>query len=242
MFRSKTNRPPPTSTAWTRRRTSVNSGSIITWLRLAKVERTAWKVPGNVNDRASARTNSPPGALARANSSIAAEPSTPVTRNRSAIDPLLGLGLPADQQASPHQPFVIKHDFQACGAHRFFVLPEGKQPQFVAFGEVVDARRGGHQVMEFDDGDAVLHCTDVHPGRFDLRLIDEQAVRHAGIEGVGRQPGLDNKQAARMNVPCHRLYGLAQARGRLDVADRAEEAHHHVKQAAEADNKNINRG
>src|SRR3989304_3359953 len=64
MFRPKRNRPPSTSTACTRRKTSVNSGSIITWLRLSKGERTAWKVPGNVNDRASARTNSPPGAVA----------------------------------------------------------------------------------------------------------------------------------------------------------------------------------
>jgi hypothetical protein len=57
----------------------------------------------------------------------------------------------------------------------------------------------------------------------------------AGIEPFRSEPRVDDQDATRRDVPCHRGDGRSQRLGRLDVADAAEQARHDVERPAEVE-------
>jgi hypothetical protein len=111
----------------------------------------------------------------------------------------------------------------------------GEEAEFLTLREMRHSGGGRHHILRIEN----RHCTpafrDVNPGDLEIRIIDTIKDQSAGNETVGRNPRLDDKYAARVQMAGHAPHGFPKAYERLRIPNRTEQARDHVKPVTKAE-------
>src|SRR5918994_159754 len=157
-----------------------------------------------------------------------AMPTWPDTISQSPARTMGVYGPAPDDEPSSGQARLVHLDRQAGGRECVAVVGPGKQGELVALGEVLDSRPAQDQVVEVEHGDVILAFGDRQSCRLELGLVDEERRQVADSPGVGLEPRFDGQHPAGQEVASHRGHGRSEPVGRAGVADRREQAGHHV--------------
>src|SRR5918992_3603874 len=99
---------------------------------------------------------------------------------------------------------------------------------------MLDASRTRDQIVEVHDRAPALDSDSVHSHGTELWPLDhDRFAEVTRIHAVGREPGLDDQQAAGLEVASHRRHCEMQPVERLDIADAAEQACDNIERCSE---------
>src|SRR6185437_1080155 len=104
------------------------------------------------------------------------------------------------------------------------VLVDREEAELVRLAEALDPVRGADEILELEHREVAVALRDIHPRDLQLGLVDEDRSDMAVDPDLGREPRLDDQDAAGLEVSSHRRKRRAQALLGPYVPDAAEHA------------------